>query len=166
MMEIDSPTTVMPEILNELANKTPKISVACMAIVKDGIKTFGIRHTPVKIVLKAVIPLLENANKDIRSESLALIVEICRWLGKDALSAQLETVKPAQMKELEEAFNKLPNEEAKPEKQLRSDLALDGEDTNDVEVEELDLEDAVNILEKVDENFYNNIVRIKKMLVI
>lgn len=49
-----------------------------------------------------------------------MTTELYRWVGA-ALSPSLSDLKPVQIKELEEAFGKLPSERPTPERLLRSE---------------------------------------------
>jgi len=60
-----------------------------------------------KLLLKNVAKLFEDSNKAVRDEAQTLGVEIYRWIG-EAMKPSLDGLRPAQVKELEEAFAKLP----------------------------------------------------------
>ena len=64
-----------------------------------------------------------------------MTVELYRWLGA-AVNGYLSDLKPVQQKDLEEAFSKLPNEKATPERLLRSEQAAAAEAaaTNEVDM--------------------------------
>ena len=55
-----------------------------------------------------------------------MTVELYRWLGA-AINNSLSDLKPVQVKDLEAAFSKLPQEKAKPERLLRSEQAAAAE---------------------------------------
>lgn len=55
-----------------------------------------------------------------------MTVELYRWLGA-AINNSLSDLKPVQVKDLEAAFAKLPQEKAKPERLLRSEQAAAAE---------------------------------------
>lgn len=101
-----------------------------------------------------------------------MTIELYRWLGK-AIMPSLEDLKPVQLKELGEAFEKLPAEKPTQLKYLRSQQAEmaaaaaaaeagddDGdsggqdEDEEMIVVDELDLFDPVDVNAKMESNFY------------
>lgn len=63
-----------------------------------------------------------------------MTVELYRWLGP-AIQPSLSDLKPVQVKDLEEAFSKLPPGKATPERLLRSEQAAAAESAaNEVEM--------------------------------
>jgi hypothetical protein len=126
----------------------------------------------VKPLIKKLPPLFGHSDKNVRAEANALTIELYRWIGK-AILPSLEDLKPVQLKELTEAFEKLPDEKATPVKYLRSQqaamaaaaaAAAEGggddaeaapeEDEDMVVVDELDLIDPVDVSAKMEKNFY------------
>jgi cytoskeleton-associated protein 5 len=98
-----------------------------------------------------------------------LTVEIYRWVGK-ALLPFLQALKPIQLKELQHAFDNLPEEKALPERTLKSQwhapiptqsspesnsIDTDSNDTTmePVEMDPFDLAEPIAILSKLPVNF-------------
>lgn len=66
-----------------------------------------------------------------------MTIELYRWLGA-AINSSLSDLKPVQVKELEDAFSKLPQEKPKPERLLRSEQAVAEEEAaGEVEMSKL-----------------------------
>lgn len=65
-----------------------------------------------------------HTDKNVRAEANALTVELYRWIGQP-LMPSISTLKPVQIKELEEAFSKLPAEKPIPERLIRSEQAIE-----------------------------------------
>lgn len=68
-----------------------------------------------------------HADKNVRAEVAALTIELYRWIGQPMM-ASLSTLKPVQIKELEEAFTKLPPSKPTPERLIRSEQAIEEEE--------------------------------------
>ena len=125
-------------------------------------------------LLKAIIPLMDHRDKDVREGGKRLIIEAYRWIG-DMMKVQLKDLKEVQMKELEGEFSSLSDVgRARPERWLRSqgppkesarDLAEDGQAEEDEEDEpsqesELDVYemlDPVEVLSKLPKDFYEKV---------
>lgn len=63
-----------------------------------------------------------------RAEASALTVELYRWIGAPMMTSLSDALKPVQVKELEEAFAKLPAEKPTPERLIRSEQAVEAEE--------------------------------------
>lgn len=87
-----------------------------------------------KPILKLVPKLFGHADKNVRAEVSALTIELYRWIGQPMM-ASLSTLKPVQIKELEEAFSKLPAQKPVPERLIRSEQAIEPEEDEPVEEE-------------------------------
>lgn len=77
-----------------------------------------------KPILKVIPKLFGHTDKNVRAEASALTVELYRWIGQP-LMPSISTLKPVQIKELEEAFSKLPAEKPTPERLIRSEQAVE-----------------------------------------
>ncbi|CAO3574849.1 unnamed protein product [Mortierella alpina] len=167
-VEADSPDPVIEDVLPGLAAKLPKLVATTTNALAAIIRTFGVKNLNVKPLLKKLPPLFGHSDKNVRAEASALTVELYRWLGK-AIMPSLEELKPVQLKELTEAFEKLPDEKPTQLKYLRSQqaemaaaAAAGGEDGAEDEdedeemaiVDELDLFDPVDVNAKMESNFY------------
>jgi cytoskeleton-associated protein 5 len=99
----------------------PKICAASLVILKEAIKQFGPKALPIKPVLAAFASFFDHADKTVRAEAFSLVVELYRWLGP-VMQKQIENLRPAQVKELEAAFQDIQPGKAVPEKYLRSQV--------------------------------------------
>uniref|UniRef100_A0A672P2V6 TOG domain-containing protein n=1 Tax=Sinocyclocheilus grahami TaxID=75366 RepID=A0A672P2V6_SINGR len=178
-IEIEKAEVVQDELIKGLDNKNPKIVVACIETLRKALCEFGSKIITLKPVVKVLPKLFESREKAVRDEAKLLAVEIYRWI-RDALRTPLQNINSVQLKELEEEWVKLPTAAPKQTRFLRSQQDLkakfeqqqaaggDEADGDDDEVEAApvdpyELLEAVEILSKLPKDFYEKIVRSKKM---
>ncbi|XP_071809133.1 cytoskeleton-associated protein 5-A-like isoform X2 [Asterias amurensis] len=170
-LELEKQEVVMEELLKGFTNKQPKIVTACCRLIREALRDFGSKVIQLKPVVRSFGKLLEHSDKNVREEAKLLAVELYRWIG-NALKPSLSNIKPVQMKELEEEFEKLPGKPPKQTRFLKSqqDLKAAAEAKGDDEEEEDDddeidavpaidpfeLLEAVDILSKIPKDFYDN----------
>ncbi|TPX69294.1 hypothetical protein SpCBS45565_g02541 [Spizellomyces sp. 'palustris'] len=177
-IEIDVADPVIEDIISGLNHKTPKNVAAAVFALREAVRLFGARIVNVKPILKQLPKIFDHKDKSVRSEGTALAVELYRWLGS-AIINSLSDLKPVQIKELHDQFDKLPQERATPERLIRSEQAKiqaqgpaadgdegAGESINGVDdapepVDAYDLADPVNILDKLPKNFYEQLASTK-----
>lgn len=135
----------------------------------------------------------ENRDKGVRTEASAMVVEMYRWIGK-ALNNALEDLSPVQVlvrnkcltdvniqqvKELQEAFEKLPADTAVPVKYMRSQAPKPGQvmaagkaaapgmnaalfsrvlTRTTVVIDPYDLSDEVEIVSKIKDEWFTGLV--------
>ncbi|KAI9483394.1 MAG: armadillo-type protein [Benjaminiella poitrasii] len=167
--EIDTPDPVVELVLPGTNAKQPKLVTQTVFVLKELVRQFGIKKVNPKPIIKILPRLFGHTDKNVRAETFALTVELYRWIGQP-LMASLSTLKPVQIKDLEEAFSKLPSEKPSPERLIRSEQAIqeveqaqndvEVDDTlaeNEMEIDEVDafdLADPVDITAKLPANFY------------
>jgi cytoskeleton-associated protein 5 len=178
IMEIDVPDPVVAALIEGAGNKVPKVAAASIAVITEGLKTFGVRAFPVKPVLKVFLPWFENTNKLIRDEAQNLTVELYRWLGEPVMKKQTEKLRPAQLKEIDTALEKSPKEPPAALKYLRKDAPQPGSvptaaggvpsavqsDAGGAQpqgVDPYDLLEPVNVLAKIGPAFYEGLAEKK-----
>ncbi|XP_038047612.1 cytoskeleton-associated protein 5-like [Patiria miniata] len=172
-IELEKQEIVTEELIKGFTNKQPKIVAACCRIIREAIRDFGSKVIALKPVVRSFTKLLEHSDKSVREEAKLLAVELYRWIN-NALKPLLSNIKPVQLKELEEEFEKLPNKPPKQTRFLKSqqDLKAAAEAAGDEEEEEdeddddvadagpaidpYDLLTAVDILSKMPKDFYDN----------
>ncbi|KAI8994916.1 armadillo-type protein [Pilobolus umbonatus] len=165
--EIDQPDPVVELVIPGINAKQPKIVTQTVFVIKELVRLFGAKKVSAKPIVKILPKLFGHTDKNVRAEAFALTVELYRWIGQPMMSG-LSALKPIQLKELEEAFTKLPPTKPTPERLIRSEQAVPEEAVEDeadagdnqeegMEVEEIDafdLADPVDITEKLPGNFY------------
>ena len=139
------------------------------------LRCFGAKVIKISPLLKAIVPLMDHRDKDVREGGKKLIIEAYRWIG-DIMKVQLKDLKEVQMKELEGEFANLNDVgRAKPERWLRSqgppkestkESKADGEEDDDEEEDEpsqesemdvFEMLDPVEILSKLPKDFYEKV---------
>ena len=86
-------------------------------------RQFGIKKVNPKPILKLLPKLFGHTDKSVRAETFGLTVDIYHWLGQSIMTS-LSGLKPVQLKELEEAFQKLPAGKPTPERLVRSEQVI------------------------------------------
>ncbi|CAG8484013.1 10579_t:CDS:10 [Racocetra fulgida] len=80
-----------------------------------------------------------------------VVVKLYKWLGQ-AINPHLQELKPVQVKELNEAFEKLPKEKVTQQRFLRSQ-----KETEEAEKDVYDLAEPVDVLAKIPKDFYTQV---------
>lgn len=131
-----------------------------------------------KGIIKTIPTIFQHADKNVRSEGSALVIELARWIGS-SISLCYEGLKPVQVKELQEAVAKLPAEAPRPLRWKRNEqppaIAVSGCEANmnivgdmlesfeastgsmSEIIDAYTLSEPVNALAKIDESLLNAI---------
>ncbi|RCH82081.1 stu2 protein, partial [Rhizopus stolonifer] len=152
--EIDTPDPVLEFVVPGLQAKQPKLVTQTVIVIKELVRQFGAKKVSPKPILKLLPKLFGHTDKNVRAEASALTIELYRWIGQPMM-ASLSDLKPVQLKELEEAFSKLPAEKPKPERLIRA------EQNEEMDVDEgdaFDFADPVDITAKLPSQFNELIV--------
>ncbi|CAH1762423.1 9128_t:CDS:10 [Entrophospora sp. SA101] len=145
-IEVDTVDPVLEDILAGLDAKQPKIVTTTVFILKEIIRLFGTKIVNIKPILKRLSKIFGHTDKNVRSEGTQLVIELYKWLGP-AIDPHLQELKPVQLKE---AFEKLPPEKPTQQRLLRSQKAA-AEAAAEAD------DEAVDVLSKMDKNFYQNL---------
>ena len=151
----------------------------CINNVTECLRSFGAKVIKVSPLLKAIIPLMSHRDKDVREGGKRLIIEAFRWIG-DLMKAQLTGLLPVQLTELETEFAKVEGVgRARPERWLRSagppreergadaaggeegEQEEEEEDSQASELDPFEMLDPVDILSKMEKDFYEKVMQIK-----
>jgi hypothetical protein len=175
LVELDTPGPVIEQLIPFLSHKLPKIIAATLTALTSIYTAFGGRTVDPKPVLKQLPKLFGHADKNVRAESTKLTIVLYTWL-KDAMKPMFyNDLKPAQQKELDEAFEKVKGETPKQERLLRSQQAAQaaavasggtGEIVEEVEeepeeVDAFDLAEPVDVNAKLPDNFHEMVASTK-----
>jgi len=171
-MEIDVPDPIIEKILPQINHRTPKVVAANISALREAIECYGTKNINIAPILKIIPKIFGHTDKKVREEAFNLVTEIYEWIGP-GIESFLEPLKPIQVKELHEKFEKCKNVGKKTQKRLlRSqqesqeqemdvDLA-DADDMNDDDMDDepidlYDIQDPVNVLSKIPKGFYDTI---------
>ncbi|RPB17105.1 ARM repeat-containing protein [Morchella conica CCBAS932] len=155
-IELDTPVPVMESLVPFLSHKMPKIIAATLSAITGIFAAYGARTVDPKPVLKVLPGAFAHADKNVRAEATKLAIELYKWL-KDAIKPMFfNDLKPAQQKDLDEAFEKVKEETPKQERLLRSQQAAGVQEEaveDEVEVDAFDLAEPVDVLSKMPPEF-------------
>ncbi|GAA5947554.1 hypothetical protein JCM3765_001726 [Sporobolomyces pararoseus] len=104
-MEEDMGEGVISDVIPGLDMKQPKIVAACVTVLKELVYSFGPKAISLKPILRILPKIFSHADKTVRSEGSLLCLSLHSYLGP-ALSPHLTELKPVQVKELQESFDK------------------------------------------------------------
>ncbi|CAB4441999.1 unnamed protein product [Rhizophagus irregularis] len=163
-IEVDSPEPVVGDVLGGLSAKQPKLVATTVSALKEIIRLYGTKTVNVKPILKTIPKIFAHTDKNVRSEGTQLVIELYKWLGK-AIDPHLSELKPVQIKELNESFEKLPQEKPTQGRLLRSQVAAaeaaaeagkgdEAEAEEEKEIDAYDLAEPVDVLSKMSKDFY------------
>ncbi|ORX61016.1 ARM repeat-containing protein [Piromyces finnis] len=171
-MEIDVPDPVIEKIIPQINHRTPKVVAANISALREAIECYGTKNCNIAPILKIIPKIFGHSDKKVREEAFALTTEIYEWIGP-GINSFIEPLKPIQVKELHEKFEKCKNVGTKTQKRLlRSqqeaqeqemdvDMAdgdnIDSDDMEDDPIDLYDIQDPVNVLDKIPKGFYDTI---------
>jgi cytoskeleton-associated protein 5 len=118
-IEAESGEAVAEELIKGCAHKQPKIAGACAEALRMSVEAFGLRALGAqsKAVVKLTVTMFDSTVAPVRSEAKPLAVELFKYMGA-ALRPSYDNLRPAQQKELDEAFSSAPP--AQPTRLTRS----------------------------------------------
>ncbi|CAI2189255.1 12155_t:CDS:10, partial [Funneliformis geosporum] len=166
-IEVDIPDPIVEDVLAGLNAKQPKLVTTAVHVLKEIIRLYGAKTVNVKPILKNIPKIFAHADKNVRSEGTQLVIELYKWLGK-AIYPHLSELKPVQIKELNETFEKLPQEKPQQERLLRSQVVAaevaaetdggnEAEAGEEIEIDAYDLAEPVDVLSKLSKEFYTEL---------
>ncbi|TDL27444.1 microtubule associated protein [Rickenella mellea] len=99
---------VVGDILPGLAAKQPKVVATSVTALKEVVRCFGTQSVPPPPILKALPKIFAHTDKTVRADGTLLVHTLYQAIGP-AIEPFLADLKPVQMKELHEAFEKMDN---------------------------------------------------------
>ncbi|KAG4301746.1 hypothetical protein PCANB_001659 [Pneumocystis canis] len=168
-VELDSPDSVLDDLLPILDVKFPKLVSATVNIIKEIYRLFGVKTVNPKPILKILPKLFAHNDNGVRKEAIELAVTLYSWLGDIIRSSLFSELKPVQIKELELSFEKVEVGKVSQERYLRSQQPVLLEDSSkavllDSETNNTDFFDSiepVNILSKIPKDFNDQLMSAK-----
>ncbi|GAA6011628.1 hypothetical protein JCM11491_004710 [Sporobolomyces phaffii] len=104
-MEEDLGEGVVSDVVTGLEFKQPKVVAGCVTVLKELVHSFGPKAVSLKPILQTLPKIFAHADKTVRSEGSLLCLSLHSYLGP-ALAPHLSELKPVQVKELQESFDK------------------------------------------------------------
>ncbi|SYZ67987.1 CLASP_N_terminal [Leishmania braziliensis MHOM/BR/75/M2904] len=117
LVEEGSGAAVFTALLPALAHKTPKNRLAAAQTVTSLVSEYGVQPFPLKEILKAMQPLFNDANPQVRKEAIALCCQCYRYIGAN-IKGFLTDLREVQLQELQKQFESLKVGE-KPPKMIK-----------------------------------------------
>ncbi|CAO3702051.1 unnamed protein product [Rhizopus stolonifer] len=159
--ELGQTDKVIGFLLSGTSAKQPKVVVQTVITLKEIVRQFGTNHIDPKPLLRLLPKLFGHVDKNVRSETFNLTIELYQWLG-DAIKSSLDGLKPIQQKELEDAFQKsirktVPGRliRAHQKTGVTQEIMVDEDIEMVQELDPYDLADSVDITTKLPKNFYD-----------
>ncbi|KII66143.1 Cytoskeleton-associated protein 5 [Thelohanellus kitauei] len=129
---------------------------------------FGPSAVPVKLFFFDCLKLLEHGDKNVRDSVKNLVIELYKWI-KDGIKSFIADIKPVQLKELQEEFQKVADVSLKPTRFIGGSSKAPDNDVGGAadEVSEtpafdpLDMIEPVDVVSKIPSEFYSGIVQPK-----
>ena len=119
-VEVEKQDIVIEELIAGCGGKIPKIIIGCLSAITNIVSNFGAKILKVKAILTGLLGPFAHNDKNIRGEAKNLSIELCKWLKVEVLRISLKDLKPVQLKELEEEWQKVADETPKATRFLRS----------------------------------------------
>ncbi|CAN6462652.1 unnamed protein product [Victoria cruziana] len=120
-VELEAAEVFLDAMEKAIKNKVAKAVVPAIDVMFQALSEFGAKVVPPKRILKMLPELFDHQDQHVRASSKGLTLELCRWIGKDAVKSILfEKMRDTMRKELEA---ELPNVSgtAKPMRKIRSE---------------------------------------------
>ncbi|KAG5472394.1 hypothetical protein LSCM1_03793 [Leishmania martiniquensis] len=116
---------VFAALLPSMKHKTPKNRLATAQTVAALVSEYGVQHFPLKEILKAMQPLFNDANAQVRKEAIALCCQCYRYIGA-SIKAFLTDLRDVQLQEVQKQFQSLKVGE-RPPKTIKGAVASSGD---------------------------------------
>lgn len=121
---------VFSALLPLFAHRTPKNRLAAAQLAASLVADYGVQQFPTKEILKAMQPLFNDVNPQVRKEAVALCCQCYRYVGA-SIKGFLTDLRDVQLQELQKQFESVKVGEAPPKKiKGASESAATGKDTS------------------------------------
>ncbi|RNF12275.1 XMAP215 family protein [Trypanosoma rangeli] len=159
-------TEVFDVLLPAFSHKTPKNRLAAAQLCARIVGDYGVAGLPTKSILKAMQPLFNDANAQVRKEAVLLCCQCYKFIGA-AIKGFLTDLREVQLQELETLFEEVVLGEA-PRRNIRgmlsttpvkpavpvAHLVTHNGTSNDLSDEAYELCDEAPVLSRLPRNFY------------
>jgi cytoskeleton-associated protein 5 len=105
LIEAEAGEAVAEQLIKGCGNKQPKISGASAECLRAAVEAFGLKPLGAqgKAIVKLSVTMFDSTVAPVRAEAKSLAVELYKYMGA-ALRPSYENLRPAQQKEIDEAF--------------------------------------------------------------
>ncbi|KAJ3669121.1 hypothetical protein LUZ60_011071 [Juncus effusus] len=178
-VELEAAEVFLESMEKAVKNKVAKAVVPAIDVMFQALSEFGAKVVLPKRILKMLPELFHHSDQNVRASSKGLTLELCRWIGKEAVKSILfEKMQNTMKKELETELANVSGT-AKPTRKIRSEQDKDLEqelvleaseagplhesvDNGPLEIDEYDLVDPVDILTPLEKSGFWNGVKATK----
>ncbi|KAI5657025.1 hypothetical protein M9H77_25818 [Catharanthus roseus] len=120
-VELEAVEPFLDAMEKAIKNKVAKAVVPAIDVMFQALSEFGSKIVPPKRILKILPELFDHQDQNVRASSKGLTLELCRWIGKDAVKSILfEKMRDTMKKELEAELVNVTGA-AKPTRKIRSE---------------------------------------------
>ncbi|KAI3709296.1 hypothetical protein L2E82_39056 [Cichorium intybus] len=177
-VELEAVDAFLDAMEKAIKNKVAKAVVPAIDVMFQALSEFGSKIVPPKRILKMLPELFDHQDQNVRTSSKGLTLELCRWIGRDAVKSILfEKMRDTMKKELEaELVNASGG--AKPTRKIRSeqDKEVEAEVVGSAgpckesaaeipqEIDEYELVDPVDILTPLEKSRFWKDVKASKWI--
>ncbi|KAJ8426688.1 hypothetical protein Cgig2_018779 [Carnegiea gigantea] len=88
-VELEAIEAFLDAMEKAIKNKAAKAIVPAIDVMFQALSEFGIKIVPPKRVLKMLPELFDHQDQNVRASSKGLMLELCRWIGKDPVKSIL-----------------------------------------------------------------------------
>ncbi|SCU79191.1 LAFA_0B01376g1_1 [Lachancea sp. 'fantastica'] len=125
LVSLDDSISASIELLEPLLkNKLPRLVASCVECMARIVEYFGLQQITnlssfLPLFLEPIPRLSSHADKNVRSQTMDLVLQLYKWLGRDLLQeVLLERLKPIQQRDLDKTFQQY-NDDIPPSSQPR-----------------------------------------------
>ncbi|XP_057847026.2 protein MOR1 isoform X2 [Cryptomeria japonica] len=162
-VELEASDVFLEAMEKAIKNKVAKAVVPAIDVMFQAISEFGTKVVSPKKILKMLPELFNHQDQNVRASSKGLTLELCRWIGKDAVKSILfEKMRDTMKNELEAELANVSGV-PRPTRKIRSEQdkeieveamaevagsvhAEEAADAGPQEIDEYELVDPVDIL--------------------
>ncbi|KAK6198560.1 armadillo-type protein [Scheffersomyces amazonensis] len=105
MIEISKdPNSLIEDFIPTFSNRLPKLVSGSVQGLNTIISNFGCQIISPRLIIPALPKLFAHADRNVRSETTQLTVELYKWMGDNLSTILFPDLKPIQQKDLTKAF--------------------------------------------------------------
>lgn len=98
---------ILETVISFFDNKLPKLVASCVNCTFQMLENFGCSIVPPKSIIPFLAKLFTHADRNVRSETTKLAVEIYKWIGDALIPLLFDNLKQVQQRELNVEFEKV-----------------------------------------------------------
>ncbi|CAI9087519.1 OLC1v1021600C1 [Oldenlandia corymbosa var. corymbosa] len=152
-VELEAVEAFLDAMEKAIKHKVAKAVVPAIDVMFQALSEFGSKIVPPKRILKMLPELFDHQDQNVRASSKGLTLELCRWIGKDAVKSILfEKMRDTMKKELEAELANVSGA-GKPTRKIRSeqDKEPEPESVSEVVVSGTSEDVATEVPQEIDE---------------